>query len=308
MRDRFGNALVEMMRQDKNLLYLSGDVANPVLLKAAETLPGQVLNCGIAEQAMMGIAAGLALEGKTVVVNSIGNFPTQRCLEQIRDDVCYHNLDVKVCTTGGGFVYGALGVTHNATEDFSVMRALPRMVCLTPGDPDESEWAARTMIDVRGPVYLRMGYRGEPTIPKPDGFKLEFGHAARYLDGNRVAILTCGNILEDGYAAATELNEQGISCALVSFPTLKPLDADTIRELATTCELMVTVEENVLIGGFGAAVAEVLVDMEGPRARLVRMGLDDDLPAEIGSKHHLRSHYGLDAASIASRVREELAR
>lgn len=306
MRDRFGNALLEIMGQREEVIYLSGDVGNPVVLKAKDRFPDRIINCGIAEQAMMGIAAGLALEGKTVVVNSIGNFVTQRCLEQIRDDVCYHDLDVKVCTTGGGFSYGALGVTHNSTEDFAFMRALPHMTCYTPGDPDESEWVTREMLAQKGPAYLRMGYRSEITVPKPEGFRLEAGRAARYLEGDRVAILTCGNILVEGHAAALELGEGGISCALWSFPVLKPLDVETVRGLAGSCELLVTVEENVLDGGFGAAVAEVLAEMPGPRARLVRMGLDDEFPAEIGDKFHLRRRYGLDSKSIVARVRAEL--
>lgn len=307
MRDRFGNALLDIMEQREEVMYLSGDVANPVLLKAKDRFPDRILNCGIAEQAMMGIAAGLALEGKTVVVNSIGNFPTERCLEQIRDDVCYHDLDVKVCTTGGGFSYGALGVTHNSTEDFSFMRSMPHMTCYTPGDPDEAEWATRQMLAEKGPAYLRMGYRSEQLVPKPEGFALKPGRAACYAEGSTVAILTCGNILLEGYGATNELHEQGVSCALYSFPVLKPLDVELVRELAGRCELVATVEENVIAGGFGSAVAEVLAELPAPRARLVRMGLDDEFPAEIGDKFHLRRHYGLDAKSIVARVNQELA-
>ncbi|MBQ6395667.1 MAG: hypothetical protein IJH87_04930 [Atopobiaceae bacterium] len=306
MRDRFGAELVRAMEADERIVYLTGDVANSTVAKAADRLGNRFLNCGIAEQSMMGIAAGMALEGKTVVVNSIGNFPTQRCLEQIRDDVCYHDLDVKVCAVGGGFAYGVLGVTHNATEDLSVMRAMPHMACFVPGDPDEAAWATHAMLETDGPVYLRIGYHGEPMIPKPECFSLGFGRAACYLDGDEVAILACGSILAEGYRAALALREQGVSCALLSFPTLKPIDAETIRMIAGRCPLIITLEENVLAGGFGSAVAEVVSEMDDARARLMRMGLDDAFPAEIGSAAHLREHYGLDAESIVARIRAEL--
>lgn len=300
MRTRAVSTLLSLARQDRNVLLVTGDLGFGVLKPFWDNLPQQIINAGIAEQNMTGVAAGLALEGKTVFTYSIGNFPTLRCLEQIRNDCAYHNANVKVICVGGGFVYGSLGMSHHATEDLSVMRALPNVTILAPGDADEAEGCVRAMYETAGTFYLRLGRGGEPKIrTTPAEFTL--GKALKVCDGQRVAIFTTGGIFDEAAAAAELLRQRGISPAMYTFPTVKPIDRACIEACAARYELLVTVEENTVIGGFGSAVAEVL--SEKPHtAGLMKIGLEDTYSTLVGTQKYLRDHYGLSGGKIARRI------
>ena len=259
MRDTFVRTLIALAKEDPNIELMTGDLGFGVLKPFWEQLPDQFVNAGIAEQNMTSAAAGMALEGKTVFTYSIGNFPTLRCLEQIRNDCAYHHANVKIVCVGGGFVYGSLGMSHQATEDIAVMRALPDVAVLCPGDLVEAEEATRAIARYPGTCYLRLGRGGEKRI-----------HAAVW-----------------------------------TFPTVKPIDRETIIRCAKKFDLIVTVEEHNLSGGFGSAVAEVLAELPA-HARLLRVGLHDTYSAIVGNQKYLRAQFGLDAAGIAKKILEGL--
>lgn len=298
MRNKFGETLSDLLMTREDLYFVTADTGNAKVGMIREALGGRYINVGIAEQNMTGVAAGLALEGKTVVINSIGNFPILRCYEQIRNDIAYHNLNVKICVTGGGFSYGPAGVTHHATEDFSVMRAIPGMTCFAPGDPPEVEACTRLMLETPGPCYMRIGYQGERSIHQEPLSPLRLGKALELKKGTQAAILCAGNILDEGARAAELLEQQGVSAGLYSFPCIKPLDEELIKELAASVRIIISVEENVMAGGFGSAVAETISQLEHPRAVLRMICLSDQFPQMIGDKTYLRNYYQITCESI----------
>lgn len=305
MRDTFVRTLIELAKQDKNIELITADLGFGVLKPYWEQLPDQFTNCGIAEQNMSGIAAGMALSGKTVFTYSIGNFPTIRCLEQIRNDIAYHNANVKVVCVGGGFVYGSLGVSHHATEDISMMRAIPGMAVMAPGDLMEAIEATKAIAAYNGPCYLRLGRGGEKRIHETiENFQI--GKAIKVRDGEKIAIFSAGGIFEEVAAAIADLTVKGFSPIVYTFPTVKPIDREVIEACAERCELIVTCEENTVVGGFGGAVAEVMAEMAHKRARLLRIGLDDHFATAVGTQKYLRNEYGMSAAKIVSRVEETM--
>lgn len=304
MRDTFVRTLIELAKEDKNIELVTGDLGFGVLKPYWEAVPEQFTNAGIAEQNMTTLAAGMALTGKTVFTYSIGNFPTLRCLEQIRNDCAYHNANVKVVCVGGGFVYGSLGMSHHATEDIAILRALPDVVVLAPGDLVEAEEATKAMAKYNGTCYLRLGRGGEKKIhEKIENF--EIGKAIKVKDGKGVAIFSTGAIFEEIEGAVELLKQNGIDPAVYTFPTVKPLDTTVINRTAKDFDLIVTVEEQNIVGGFGSAVAEVLA--ENPqKAKLLRIGLNDTYSTIVGSQKYLRSQFGIDSIGIADKILKAL--
>lgn len=304
MRDTFVRTLITLAKEDPNIRLITGDLGFGVLKPFWEQLPDQFINAGIAEQNMTSLAAGMALEGKTVFTYSIGNFPTLRCLEQIRNDCAYHSANVKIVCVGGGFVYGSLGMSHQATEDIAVMRALPDVAVFCPGDLVEAAEATKAIAAHPGTCYLRLGRGGEKRIhDQIDGFAI--GKALLIHTGERVAVFSAGAVFEEIGGAEAILAEHGIHPAVWTFPTVKPIDRSIIEECASKFELLVTVEEHNLSGGFGSAVAEVLAERPA-HARLLRIGLHDSYSTIVGNQKYLRSQFGLDAAGIAGQILEVL--
>lgn len=300
MRDTFVKTLIELAKKDKNIELVTGDLGFGVLKPYWEALPDQFTNAGIAEQNMTTMAAGMALAGKTVFTYSIGNFPTLRCLEQIRNDCAYHNANVKIVCVGGGFVYGSLGMSHHATEDIAILRALPDVVVLAPGDLLEAEEVTKAMVKYNGTCYLRLGRGGEKRIHKKiENFQI--GKAIKVKEGQRVAIFSTGAIFEEVEGAVEILKLKGIDPAVYTFPTVKPLDTEVINNIAKDFDLIVTVEEHNIVGGFGSAVAEVLAE-QVTKARLLRIGLNDTYSAIVGSQQYLRSQFGIDSSGIAEKI------
>ncbi len=268
-------------------------------------MPDQFTNAGIAEQNMTTVAAGMALEGKTVFTYSIGNFPTLRCLEQIRNDCAYHNANVKVVCVGGGFVYGSLGMSHQATEDLAILRALPDVVVMAPADLVEAEECTRALAKYPGTAYLRLGRGGEKRIhDKIENFQI--GKAIKVYDGEKVAIFSTGAIFEEVTAACEELKEKGYNPAVYTFPTVKPIDKETIEKVSREFELVVTCEEHNIVGGFGSAVAEVMAEMRDKKTLLLRIGLNDEYSVRVGNQKYLRQQYGIDAKSIVEQIIEHI--
>lgn len=304
MRTRVVETILSLAKEDQNVILITGDLGFGVLKPYWEAVPKQFLNAGIAEQSMTGIAAGMALEGKTLFTYSIGNFPTLRCYEQIRNDCAYHKANVKVICVGGGFVYGSLGMSHHATEDISALRALPDVTVLAPADADEAEAAVRAMYATPGTFYLRLGRGGEPMVrPKLENFSL--GKAIPVREGQKVAIFSTGAIFDEVQGAMEILDHEGIHPAAYTFPTVKPIDRERILTAADQYDLIVTVEENTVVGGFGSAVAEVL-SAKSCHAKLLRIGLEDTYSSIVGTQKYLRDHYGLSAEKIAQRIREAI--
>ena len=305
MRDTFVRTLVELAKEDKRIELVTGDLGFGVLKPFWEQCPNQFTNAGIAEQNMTSVAAGMALEGKIVFTYSIGNFPTLRCLEQIRNDCAYHNANVKVVCVGGGFVYGSLGMSHQATEDMAVLRALPNVVVMAPADLVEAEECTKALAGYKGTAYLRLGRGGEKRIhEKIEGF--EIGKAIKVHDGERVAIFSTGAIFEEVTAAYEALLRRGIQPAVYTFPTVKPIDSEVIQDIAGRFELVVTCEEHNVIGGFGGAVAEVMAEMGERTARLLRIGLNDEYSVSVGNQKYLRQQYGMDSVAIVERIMETI--
>jgi transketolase len=300
MRNTFVNTLCEIAQNDRRICLVTGDLGFGVLTKFWETYPEQFINAGISEQNMTSVAAGMALEGKIVFTYSIANFPTLRCLEQIRNDVAYHSANVKIVSVGAGFAYGGAGMSHYATEDLAIMRALPGITVFSPADPMETVEVIKAAVAIDGPCYIRLGKGGERNLHEPP-IAFMPGRALRILDGDKVCLFATGAITSEAKEAAISLNSAGIGTALFSFPTIKPIDSELIKECAARYDLIVTVEEHNVVGGFGSAVAEVISGLPC-RAVLNRIGLNDVYPSIVGTQEYLRDYYGMSSKSIEEAV------
>lgn len=305
MRDTFVKTLIRLAKEDTKIELITGDLGFGVLKPYWEQCPNQFTNAGIAEQNMTSVAAGMAMEGKTVFTYSIGNFPTLRCLEQIRNDCAYHKANVKVVCVGGGFVYGSLGMSHQATEDLAILRALPDVVVMAPADLVEAEECTKALAKTKGTAYLRLGRGGEKRIHnKIDTF--EIGKAIKVHDGEGIAIFSTGAIFEEVTTAYDKLQTIGYNPIVYTFPTVKPIDKETIENVAKETKLIITVEEHNIIGGFGSAVAEVMAEMMVRQARLLRIGLNDEYSIQVGNQQYLRQQYGMDSTSIVNVILRSL--
>lgn len=304
MRDTFVKTLIGLAEKDKDIELITGDLGFGVLKPFWEKLPDQFTNAGIAEQNMTTVATGMALEGKTVFTYSIGNFPTLRCLEQIRNDCAYHHANVNIVCVGGGFVYGSLGMSHHATEDIAVMRSLPGVTVVCPGDLVEAAEATKAIAKYPGTCYLRLGRGGEKQVhTEIPNFRI--GKAIRIKEGEKIAVFSTGAILDEVTDAVAELERKGISVEQYSFPTVKPLDQRVILDCSNRFDKIVTVEEHNITGGFGSAVAEVMA--ENPtRAQLVRIGINDEYCTIVGSQKYLRDQYGFSADKLVKRILHEV--
>lgn len=303
MRDTFVKTLLELAKEDKNIELVTGDLGFGVLKPYWEQVPNQFTNAGIAEQNMTSVAAGMALEGKTVFTYSIGNFPTLRCLEQIRNDCAYHNANVKIVCVGGGFVYGSLGMSHHATEDIAILRALPGVVVMAPGDLVEAVECTKALANYKGTAYLRLGRGGEKRIHK-EILDFEIGKAIKVKEGKQIAIFSTGAIFDEVDTAYKELINKGYSPAVYTFPTVKPIDKRLIEEIAKDFDLIVTCEEHNIVGGFGSAVAEIMAEAKERRARLIRIGLNDEYSVRVGNQNYLREQYGMSSKAIVRKIEE----
>ena len=301
MRDTFVKTLVELAKNNKDIELVTGDLGFGVLKPFWEECPNQFTNAGIAEQSMTSMAAGMALSGKIVYTYSIGNFPTLRCLEQIRNDCAYHKANVKVVCVGGGFAYGSLGMSHQATEDIAIMRALPNVAVFAPGDLVEAEEVTKAIANYPGTCYLRLGRGGEKRIhDKIDNFQI--GKALKIKDGKNIAIFSTGAIFDEIIDAYEVLLQKGLNPIVYTFPTIKPIDKEVIIDCAKNCKHIFTIEEHNVVGGFGSAVSEVVAELEGNKASIHAIGLNDEYGSKIGSQKYLRKEYLLDSENIVNRI------
>lgn len=297
MRTAAIEELIRLAARDSRICLMTADLGYGALEAFSERFPTRFFNVGISEQLMSAAAAGMALCGDVVFTYSIGNFNTLRCIEQIRNDICYHRANVKILTVGGGVAYGQLGMTHHATEDIAMLRVLPNMRVLVPADPEETVAAVRYAAGTEGPCYIRLAKRGEKNLYiKPDG--VEITKIQALASGTDLAFLGCGPLLREGLCAAARLAQMGISAGVYSVPCIKPLDTEGLKRLAETYPLLITLEEHQIIGGLGGAVAEEVSTMPGPRPRVCRLGLPDAFSNDVGSREYLLHSYGLTGSEI----------
>ncbi|MEK7298437.1 MAG: transketolase C-terminal domain-containing protein [Candidatus Margulisiibacteriota bacterium] len=301
MRDRFIHTLFDMAATNPDIMLLTGDLGFGVLEKFEQAYGLRYINVGVAEQNMIGLATGLALEGKIAVTYSIGNFGTFRCFEQIRNDACYHEANVKIVSVGTGFSYGSLGISHHATEDITVFRALPNITIFSPGDHWEAGECTRAMVRTPGTCYLRLDKSVAPNTAQP-GEVFEVGKARILREGTDISLFSTGGILGEVLLAADALRKKNILARVVHFHTLKPLDHTAILEAARQTKGIITVEEHTLDGGFGSAVAECLMDAGVAPKRFCRIGLKDGFSSIVGDQAYLRQTYGICSEAIVDAV------
>jgi len=308
MRTAFIETLFELAQADERIMLVVGDLGFGVVTPFMERLPKQFVNAGVAEQNMTGLAVGMALSGKIVFTYSIANFPTLRCLEQIRNDVCYHNANVKIVSVGGGMCYGALGISHHATEDIAIMRALPNMVVVAPGDPIETALATRAIAAHHGPCYLRLGRAGEPVVHNSSNIEFQLGKAITVREGSDLTLIATGGLLRNAVEAGQRLAERGIRARVLSMHTVKPIDVEAVLKAARETAAIFTVEEHTVVGGLGSAVAEILMEATERPLAFRRIGLRDIFSAKVGDQDYLRFQYGLDVAGIVRTVETVLSK
>jgi transketolase len=300
VRAGFMRTLLDVAEQDTRVEFVVADLGFGVIEPFVERYPDRFLNVGVAEQNMTGVAVGLALTGSVVFTYSIANFPTLRCLEQLRNDACYHGANVKVVAVGGGLAYGALGMSHHATEDLAILRCIPGLAVAAPGDPHEAAAITRTAAAVDGPVYVRLGKSGEPNVHGA-ALDLPVGSSVEVVSGADIAILTTGGMLRTAVDVAEALSSLGLEARVVSMPWIQPLDAEAVLRAAAEVTLVVTLEEHSVRGGLGGAVAEFLAE-EPFAAPLFRIGIPPGFAPLVGSHQYLLGHYGLDVRSVTHRI------
>ena len=298
MRDAFIAELTALADADLSVMLITGDLGFGVLTEYAERFPNQFLNAGVAEQNMTGLACGLALEGHKVYTYSIANFTTLRPLEQIRNDVCYHDADVTLVSVGGGFSYGQLGMSHFATEDLAIMRALPNIEVIAPVDPWETKRLTRQMAARPGPKYLRLDKGRAGTVEEP----VILGKIRQVRDGSDVTLIGIGAIVSEALAAAETLADLGIQARVLAVHSLKPFDADPVLAAARETGGIITIEEHNILGGLGGTVAETCLEAGAAPKFFRRLGLQDQYPSVVGDQKYLREAYGLDASAIVTTV------
>jgi transketolase len=304
MRDRFIQTLCALAEKDSRIMLLTGDLGFAVLDEYRRRFPRQFINVGVAEQNMTLVATGMAMEGHIVFTYSIGNFPTLRCLEMIRNDAAYHGANVKVVSVGGGFSYGQLGISHHATEDLAIMRALPETTCFAPTGLSEVTAATQAAAQISGTCFLRLDKDKGPDGLADEPFVV--GRPRVLQKGQDVGFITTGGILSEVVRASEALAKEGISSSIYAVHTIKPLEPLRFIEAARNHRVLVTVEEHTIHGGLGGLVLETLADAGVSPPKFLRIGLNGCFSSVVGSQAHLRSVYAMDAAHIVRRTRAML--
>lgn len=297
MRTNFINQLLEEAKNNDKIFLLVGDLGYHVVEPFAELFPDRFLNVGIAEQNMAGVAAGLAMTGYNVYIYSIGNFPTLRCLEQIRNDIAYHKANVKIVSVGAGYAYGALGATHQATEDIGAIRTIPNIIVATPGDPVEAKAIASISANYNGPMYIRLGKAGEKTVHN-DNINLHIGDILPLKENinNKIAVLCCGSILDVAYH---QIEDENLPYDLYSIPFVKPINDDLLLKIIQSHPSgLIVMEEHQASCGAGSAIIEQASDMysQGKFSiypKIIRKAIKDEFVGVVGTQSYLREIVGL---------------
>jgi transketolase len=302
VRNAFADELTKLGDVDPRVVLLSGDIGNRLFDKFKDKHPHRFFNCGVAEQNMMGVAAGMAMSGLRPITYTITPFITSRCLEQIRTDACYHEAPVTIVAVGAGLSYAGLGPTHHSCEDVAILRSLPNMVVLCPGDAWELRAALRAVMRQDRPAYIRMGKKGEPKVHSETPTDFAIGKALTIEDGDDVCLLSTGAMLPEAVEAGHALKAKGVSAKVISFHTVKPLDEGCLRQSFARFKAVATIEEHSLIGGFGSAVAEWLIDNAVSPKNFLRFGTPDAFFKMSGEQEFAREKLGLTGPQIAEKI------
>ncbi len=310
MRSEVCEVVYQAALKNRDIFFLTGDLDHGSVQNFKKNIPAQHINVGMAEQNLIGIAAGLALSGKKVFVLSIIPFATMRCFEQIRNDVCYQNVDVTVIGDGGGYFYGRSGSTHHATEDISIMRALPNMKIVAPADSEQARLLAQKLILMRGPFYLRLGGKTTPRIEElwaNEQDDVEIGKGQIVRPGFDITIFSYSVILREALLAAEILAESKISVEVINLHTLKPIDNELIRNRAKCRKAIYTLEEHSVIGGLGSAVSEIICPLLYAYPLIFQsFGVNDCFIRTIGLRQYLWQISGLTGQQIAKKIADSL--
>ena len=308
MRQTCVNMVFELAKRDPRVFYLGSDLSPDITARMTREMPGRAFMEGVSEANVVGMAAGLAMEGYIPFVHTIATFITRRCYEQVALDLCLHNLPVRLIGNGGGLVYAPLGPTHLAIEDIAIMRALPNMTVAAVSDADEMRRLMNQTLDWPGPIYIRLAKGGDPIISRADnGFEIGKAIPMRSEAGASVALISTGIMTGHALTAADLLSEQGFKSNVLHIHTIKPLDAEAIRRCARGVHLVVTVEEHTMVGGLGSAVLDSLIDEMGRGAPAIkRLGIPDTFAQSYGTQNDLLETYGLLPEQISSTIVEAL--
>lgn len=305
-RDAYGEALKELGKINKDIVVLDADLSGSTKTgDFAKEFPERFINVGIAEQNLIGTAAGLATTGKIPFASSFAMFAAGRAFEIIRNSVAYPKLNVKIAATHAGLTVGEDGASHQALEDISIMRTIPNMVVLNPADGVETKAAIKKAAEYKGPVYIRLGRSKVPVIFDEESYEFEIGKGIKLREGTDVTIIATGIMVSLAMEAAEILKKEGLEARVINMHTIKPIDKDIILEAARETRAIVTAEEHNIIGGLGSAVAEVLV--ESYPTVMERVGVMDTF-GESGSGDELLKKYGLTAENIAVAARKAIGR
>ncbi len=306
MRRTCLNAIYQLARKDSRIVFIGSDLGAGVLQEMREEIPDRFFMEGVSEANIIGLAAGLAMEGMIPYVNTIATFLTRRCYEQVALDLCLHNLPVRLIGNGGGVVYAPLGPTHLATEDLALFRPLPNMTIVAPVDKEEMARFMPLSVDHPGPLYIRLAKGGDPNV-SPDDQQFTIGKATSIHPPGEVTFITTGIMTNRALAAAEQLkSEDDLDCGVIHMHTIKPLDEDVIIKSAQRSRLIVTLEEHSRIGGLGSAVAETLFDHNIRDTELLRLGLPDHFANDYGRQDTLLEQMGLGLDEIITTIRSRV--
>jgi transketolase len=302
MRNAFAKEITILAKSSPNLVLLSGDIGNRLFDQYKAISNGNFINCGIAEANMMGVAAGLAMSGLKPIIYTITPFTTTRCFEQIRVDVCYHNVPVIIIGTGSGLSYASLGPTHHSLEDFAIFRAIPNITILAPSDSIELKKCLHEALKMDTPVYMRIGKKGERIVTEESSV-FQIGKSVNYKKGKDVCLIGTGTIMSEVLEASELLERNGVSTYVEGFHTIKPLDTKSLDKLFSLFDVISVIEEHSSIGGLFGAISEWrALENNFYKTHLISLGTKDEFMHEVGSQQHARKKNGIDAFNIFNKT------
>ena len=294
----------ELAKNDKRIFFVGSDLGIDTLQKFKQEMPDRFLMEGVSEANLIGVSAGLAMEGKIVYANTIATFLSRRCFEQIVLDACLHHANVRLIANGGGLVYAPLGPTHLAIDDIAILRAVPNMTIVAPADADEMRRLMPQTVDYPGPIYIRLAKGFDPIVTN-DEIPFQIGKALVMREGSEALIITTGITLRLAQEAASKLETQGVEAAIVHVPTIKPLDIETLMSFIEKTSTIVTVEEHTILGGLGSAVAELIAEANfNTPKRFKRIGIPDVFADQYGSQDSLMARYDITSDNIISVIKQ----
>ena len=303
MRENCLKQVFELAKTDERVVFVGSDLGVGVLSDFKKEIPSRFFMEGVAEQNLVGLAAGMAMEGRVVYLNTIATFLSRRCYEQVAVDLCLHNVNVRLIANGGGVVYAPLGPTHLAIEDIAIMRALPNMTIVAPADATEMIRFMKVSVDYPGPIYIRVAKGHDPIVTANVTGPFVIGEAVPMREGEEVLLATTGIGLQICLAAAEKLAAQGVKAAVLHFPTIKPLDVASLHSFSERASAILAVEEHTIIGGLGSAVAEYLSESDLLQSRkFKRVGIPDVFPSVYGDQNGMLKKYGVSADAVVEQA------